>query len=389
MTVGPDLAFVEEVRRIADDVVRCTADDVDRRARFPAEAVEALREIEAMSALLPTDHGGGGISLDAVARACFELGRRCGSTGMVFAMHQIQVACIVRHVAGSRWFAEYLRDVVDGQRLIASATSEVGTGGNLGTSVAALEPAGGGVCTFEKQATTLSYGEFADDLLVTLRRSPEAEPGDQVLVLARADQVDLEKTTGWDPLGMRGTCSPGFRIRAELSGEQAMPVPFSTIAAQTMVPVSHILWSHVWLGIATDAFDRARAFVKGAARKSPVESVPAAPRLSSLLSQLGLLRAEIESGLRAFVEASDDDGRDYLATAAATLRFNSLKLAASEQVPLVCQGALGICGIAGYLNDSPFSVGRHLRDTLSAPLMVANDRIRATNAGLILIAKDV
>ena len=31
-----------------------------------------------------------------------------------------------------------------------------------------------------------------------------------------------------------------------------------------MVPVSHILWSHLWLGIATDAFDRARAFVRAA-----------------------------------------------------------------------------------------------------------------------------
>jgi acyl-CoA dehydrogenase len=74
---------------------------------------------------------------------------------------------------------------------------------------------------------------------------------------------------------------------------------------------------------------------------------------------------------------------------AAALRFTSLKLAASEQAPKVCQGALGVAGIVGFKNDTPFSVGRHLRDTMSACLMVANERIHETNAGLLLVAKDV
>ena len=46
-------------------------------------------------------------------------------------------------------------------------------------------------------------------------------------------------------------------------------------------------------------------------------------------------------------------------------------------------------GIVGYKNDSPYGVGRHLRDALSARLMVANERIHATDAGLLLIAKEV
>ena len=43
--------------------------------------------------------------------------------------------------------------------------------------------------------------------------------------------------------------------------------------------------------------------------------------------------------------------------------------------------------MAGYKNDTPFSVGRHLRDALSGALMIANDRIHATNAGLLLVHK--
>ncbi len=45
--------------------------------------------------------------------------------------------------------------------------------------------------------------------------------------------------------------------------------------------------------------------------------------------------------------------------------------------------------MVGYKNDTPFSVGRHLRDALSASLMVSNERIHETNAGLLLVAKDV
>jgi acyl-CoA dehydrogenase len=308
---------------------------------------------------------------------------------MVFAMHQIQVVTIVRHLEDAPWFSAYLRDVADEQRLIASVTSEVGTGGDMGRSVAAVTPGDGGGCTFEKRAPTVSYGEHADDLLTTLRRGPDAEPGDQVVVLTRKEQVTLEPAGAWDPLGMRGTCSPGFLVRAEFLPEQVLATPFPKVAVESMVPVSHILWSHLWLGIATDAFDRARAFVRAAAKQKPGQPPPTAARLSHLMSELSLLRAEVSSALREFVDASREDGRERLSTMAATLRFNNLKIAASEQAPRVCQGAMGVCGIMGFKNDTPFSVGRHLRDTMSASLMVANERIHQTNASLLLIAKDV
>jgi acyl-CoA dehydrogenase len=152
-----------------------------------------------------------------------------------------------------------------------------------------------------------------------------------------------------------------------------------------MVPVSHILWSHVWLGLATDAFDRARAFVRASAKQRPGEVPAAARRLSALMSDLALLRGEVASSLQSYVESTPKE----LHTMAAALRFNNLKVAASEQAPRVCLGALNVCGIVGYKNDTDYSVGRHLRDVLSAPLMVTNERIHETNAGLLLIAKDV
>ena len=388
VAIDRDQAFLAGIRRIADEIAAPNAADVDREARFPVEAVDALRQERALSAFVPVELGGDGVSFEAIATACFELGRRCGATAMVFAMHQIQIVCIVRHLDGSPWFEGYLRSVARDQRLVASVTSEVGTGGDLGRSIAAVTP-GAKHLSFEKQAPTVSYGAFADDLLTTLRRTPDAEPGDQVVALTNRDQVTLEQTGTWDPLGMRGTCSPGYIVRAEFDQAQVLATPFATVATESMVPVSHILWSHIWLGIATDAFDRARAFVRASAKQRPDQVPPTALRLSHLMSELELLRAVVHSTLRDFVEASDEPGRERLAMLATILHFNNLKIAASEQAPHICQGAMAVCGIVGYKNDTPFSIGRHLRDTMSASLMVANERIHQTNATLLLIAKDV
>jgi acyl-CoA dehydrogenase len=388
VAVDQDQAFIDDVLAIAEEVAAKHAESVDRDARFPEETVAALRERQALSAFVPRELGGAGVSFEALAAACFELGRRCGASAMVFAMHQIQVATIVRHLDDAPWFEGYLRQLASEQRLIASVTSEVGTGGDMARSIASVEPAGEDIGRFEKQAPTVSYGAYADDLLTTLRRSPDAEPGDQVCVLTHKGQHELEPTGSWDPLGMRGTCSPGNVVRAEFPLEQILPTQFAAVMNESMVPISHILWSHLWLGISTDAFDRARAFVRAAAKRTPGEQPPAALRLSVLMSELSLLRAEVYSGLREFVEASGEE-RARLSEMATILRFNNLKIAASEQAPRVCQGALGVCGIVGFKNDTPFSVGRHLRDTMSACLMVANERIHQTNASLLLIAKEV
>jgi acyl-CoA dehydrogenase len=388
VAVDRDEAFLGGVREIADEIARAHADEVDRDARFPAETLAALREQRALSALVPERFGGSGVSLEAIAQACFQLGRRCGASAMVFAMHQIQVATIVRHLDDAEWFEAYLTELVTEQRLIASVTSEVGTGGDMARSIASVEPLGDGRVKFVKQAPTVSYGAYADDLLTTLRRSPEAGPGDQVCVLTSRDQHTLEQTGTWDPLGMRGTCSPGNVVSAELPEQQILPTQFARVMNESMVPISHILWSHLWLGIATDAFDRARAFVGAAARRKPGEIPAAAVRLSALLGELSLLRAEVSCALRDFLKASAEDP-NRLSELATILRFNSLKLAASEKAPEICQGALSVCGIMGFKNDTPFSVGRHLRDSMSASLMVANERIHQTNASLLLVAKEV
>jgi len=363
------------------------ADDVDRQARFPIECIAALKRAGALGSYVPVEFGGLGSSFEEIAAATFEISRRCSASGMVFAMHQIQVGTIVHHSAGSAWFASYLRRLVSEQRLIASATSEVGVGGDLRSSIAAVEPAYAGV-RFEKKASTISFGGHADDILTSLRRSPEADKGDQVLVLTHTSEMEIEPMGEWDTLGMRGTCSPGFTIRANCLSEQVLPISFSAMAAETVVPFSHLLWAHVWLGIAASAFDRAQNFVRGQARQNPGVTPPTATRLAELSARMAEFRSLVRAATEEYVEAMAPPGRERLSTIGFAVRINNVKLAASEAVVDVCQGALRICGFLGYKNGGPYSVGRHLRDANSAALMIANDRILATNAALLLVHRE-
>ena len=57
---------------------------------------------------------------------------------MVVAMHHIQVACLVRH-GRNEVLQAYLRELAEHQYLLASATTEVGTGGDVRSSICALE----------------------------------------------------------------------------------------------------------------------------------------------------------------------------------------------------------------------------------------------------------
>ncbi len=381
--------FSETVKQIADEIAAVHADDVDRDARFPREAVDALREAGAMSAMVPEEFGGGSVSMEEIAQACRDLGRRCSATAMVFAMHQIQVATITRHLPPNSWFEAYLETLSREQRLIASATSEIGTGGDMGRSIAAITQIEAGRLAFEKRAPTVSYGAHSDDILTTIRRAPDAEQSDQVMVLHATSETELDPAGAWDTIGMRGTCSPGFTIRAQFGPERVLGVPFSTMMQESIVPVSHVLWSHVWLGIATEAFERGRSFVRASARSKPGEPVHAAHQLSTVMAELSMLRSEVQKGLADFLEQSADPERERLSTLASVLRFNNLKLAASEQAPRICMAVLEAVGIMAYKNDSPYSVGRQLRDSMSARLMVANERIHAIDAGLLTIAKEV
>ena len=169
------MAPLERARSVAADVAARHANIVDAEGRFPEEAMAALKEARLLSAFVPRELGGEGLSVSEIGSICHLLGRSCGSTGLIYAMHQIQTACIVLHGQTVTWQCDLLRTLARDQWLLASATTEAATGGDLGRSECAVRREGERF-TVEKHGSVISYGDNADGVLVTARRAPDAPP---------------------------------------------------------------------------------------------------------------------------------------------------------------------------------------------------------------------
>ncbi len=380
---GPAAVDFRARTKIVAGIAAKNASCVDNNARFPEEAVTALRTQTLLGIMVPRDLGGEGASLSNVIDICYSLGRACSSTAMIYAMHQIMVACVVRHRRNSAWHQHLLRRLVAKQLLLASSTTEGRGGGNIRSSEAPIEISGSRI-TLERRATVISYGANADAIVTTARRAADAPASDQVLVAFLKEDYSLDPLLEWDTLGMRGTCSAGFTLKASGDSDQILPDPYAKIHVQTMAPVAHLTWASVWAGVAADAVERAQFFIRHAARQANGQLPPGAPHFTRAKSSLGILRGLVASSLRSYERVSHDD--ETLASIDFQTMINLTKVEASELAVSTVTSALRACGLSGYRNDSEFALGRHLRDVLSAPIMINNDRILANVAASSLLS---
>jgi acyl-CoA dehydrogenase len=374
--------ILSRARRVAA-VAEQHAIAVDRDGRVPIEAIVQAKAERLFGLLAPRALGGEEASHAEIVEVCFILGQACASTAMIFAMHQVKAACVVRHGMGAAWHEGFLARLAEEQLLLASSTTEGKAGGAVRSSDAAIVHSGGRI-QLQRDAGVISYGETADGLVTTARRSPDAAPNDQVLLVLDRRDYSLNRTGGWDTLGMRGTVSAGFALRADAEPEQILPHPYSRIHAESMVPSAHLFWSATWAGIAAGAVERARRFIRKAIRTEG-KPPPAVAHLEKAMAALRAARALIATTTAQFDRIKHDPA------ALAALDFQSaitlLKVDASELAVQAVTHALRACGLSGYRNDGDASLARHMRDVLSAPIMINNDRILADLATTSLVAE--
>ena len=197
-----DLSMIDLKARARDvaAIAAQHADVVDSEGRFPIEAITAAKEARLIGAMVPASLGGESARVSDIAEVCYILAGACASTAMIYAMHQIKVACVARHSATSPWHQDFLRRLTRDQLLCASSTTEGQGGGDVRTSIAPIERDKGGI-TLERAATVMSYGEQADAIVTTARRAPDAAPSDQVLVVFEKADYVLTRTLEWETLG--------------------------------------------------------------------------------------------------------------------------------------------------------------------------------------------
>src|SRR6266566_5109815 len=310
--------------------------EVDSAARFPHEAAAALKAERLLGILVPKSLGGEGVALGDVADICYLLGQSCSSTAMIYAMHQVKIGCITRHMGRSRARERHFLRRPRGRRR------------HHGPPRCRCRPVRPGA-----------------DRLPQERLHPDPPAG-----LGRARHArHLQR---------------GYTLKAQGDAGQILPEPYEVIHSRTMVPFAHLLWGSVWAGIAAGATQRAQAFIRNAMRHANGQLPPGAPQFTKALTTLRTLRSMLATSLRSYENCMHDP------KALAALDFQTLitltKVEASELAAATVMSAMRACGLSGYRNDGDYTIGRYLRDVLSSPIMINNDRILANLAPSALVS---
>src|SRR5882672_2260165 len=107
--------------RAAAEAAKTSAAAVDAEARFPSEAFAEIRKQRLLGIQVPRALGGEAASISEIADVCYILGQACSSTGLIYAMHQIKMACITRHTKGNAVLERILGRIAAEQLLTASS----------------------------------------------------------------------------------------------------------------------------------------------------------------------------------------------------------------------------------------------------------------------------
>ena len=169
---------------------------------FVEEGFAALEEAGFFTALVPTELGGGGASVDEICDALRIIGAACSSTALAAAMHSHIVA-----VAAWRWKNQGAP--TDGllKRVAAEKLKLVSSGGSDWLSSAGtMEKVEGGYRLTARKA--FASGSAVGDLLMTSAVYDDPTDGPTVLHFAaplKGEGVTIAPT--WQVMGMRGTGS--------------------------------------------------------------------------------------------------------------------------------------------------------------------------------------
>lgn len=376
--------FSEVLLHIAKHEAKDNAVHVDTESRFPTEAINALKNAGFLSVGIKKELGGAALTITDQAAFCKTLAQYCASSAMILGMHYIKCNSINEWTKDQTFFCDYLLELHQQQRLIASMTSEEGIGGDLRQSNAAIALSANDF-SITKKSPCLSYVSQADDILLTCRVNDSAAHSDQRLVLLKSNQITKTITRTWNAMGMRGTCSHACEVSGQATQAQIINEPFATIATQSMIPDAHIIWSNIWLGIALDAFTKAKKVVRKNALKNEGQLSGAARTLNDMHNKLLALEAQIFVLSQYYLDCKIKNDQKSLRKIDFALSVNALKLNASHSAKEICLLALEVCGIAGYKNDDELSVARNIRDVLSATVMVSNERLIEVNAARLLV----
>ncbi|WP_171056046.1 acyl-CoA dehydrogenase family protein [Paenibacillus sinopodophylli] len=321
-------ALLQQVRKIAEHEIGPAAWLVDHEARYPQEAMEALKAAGLIGAAVPEAAGGHGAGYGGdvvlLPLLLMELASWCSSASQVFALHNTGVQLV--HALGSEKQQSFLFNEVIGKgQLFASFGSEASADRfKLGSELSIIQ--GGYLLNGTKIfATGSPAAKWA------IWRSVLSEASGSQEERFRMPIVDLEASgitikDDWDGIGQRGTGSgtvvavnvfvPNEHLIGDTAGYGKVQLFFNT--------QFHIHFAAQYVGIADGALREAVQYLKAKSR-SITAGIPVIEE-SLIQVRIGEMDAKLESARQLVLRAA----RLLQAAQANTELYPSAAIAASQ-----------------------------------------------------------
>lgn len=249
---------------IARAVIAPRAQEVDERSSWPAHAFRALADAGLLGLQVPTQVGGHGQGLLALAITTEVVAQACSSSALCYGMHCVGTAVIAAKATPYQT-QHYLEPIAQGQHITTLSASETGSGVHFYLPETRLTRENDDYYLIDGTKQFVTSGGHADSYVVTTKASATGEIGEFSCLLVERDLPGVEWLGGWRGMGMRGNSSRGLRLNSVrvardcLLGEEGDQIWY---AFEVIAPYFLMAMSASYLGIAQQALDLTLARVK-------------------------------------------------------------------------------------------------------------------------------
>ena len=347
---------IEELDRLAHDVIARHAAEVDKQGLFPRATIDALAAAGFLGAISATEVGGWGFQPGFAARVIERVARECGSSAMVLCMHYSGTAVLEAYAP-----EQIRREAAAGTHLSTLAFSEAGSRSHFWAPVSTAKRGPDGV-TLDASKSWVTSAKHAT-AYVWSSQPVEAE-GASTIWLVPANAQGLSVAGPFDGLGLRGNDSSPVAAQNVVVPETARlgddGAGFA-IMMQTVLPLFNLLNAACSVGFMQAACERTAAHVGGTRYGYSGDSLADLPTIRNYVARMRVETDMARALLFDAVDAVESGRQDVM------LRVLESKAAAGETATRVLDLAMRVCGGAAFRKD--VGVERYFRDARAAGVM--------------------
>ncbi|MGX7069237.1 acyl-CoA dehydrogenase family protein [Gemella bergeri] len=351
--------FYNKAREFAKKYIDPIAKEIDEKERFPEEVFEELGKAGYFKLMIPEEFGGLGKNMQEHADACRAFAKSSATVGLCYMMHNVALNCILSY-ADESLKAKICKDVVENEKFLALAYSELGTGthfyiSDLKTDFKENSVVFNGVKSMVTSALHASY-------YLVLAPSDVEGGIDNWIIPLNTDGLNFKPNT-WHGLGMRGNVSCQMAIdNVELDKSWRIGK-----AGSGVEQVFTIVATYFITGLAAVYTGLCQAILDEAVEHTTNRKYPDGKSLSNI-ETVQIHLAKIYSQTNAAVLGTNEAVRSFLAGEEDALaKILSARIFASEASIELARIGMRVGGGKAY--NRMGNMERYLRDSFSSHIM--------------------